>query len=133
MRTHNFVGQTPFIAGWGRIREDGPRSTLLLHGQVTVVPNNICKEKIRKTGALKKEYQFDKYVMCAGHPGTDACNGDSGGPLMLPVHENGSFPFYQIGIISYGIGCANPHTPGVYANIQHFANWIKFYLRKREN
>lgn len=28
----------------------------------------------------------------------NSCNGDSGGPLMLPLHAgNGSFPFYQIG------------------------------------
>lgn len=69
MRTHNFVDTTPFIAGWGRIKEGGERSTILLQGQLKVVANNVCKEKIRKTGALKKEYQFDKYVMCAGAPG----------------------------------------------------------------
>lgn len=69
MRTQNFVDQTPFIAGWGRTKEDGPRSTVLLQGQLTVVSNQVCKEKIRKTGALKKEYQFDTYVMCAGAAG----------------------------------------------------------------
>lgn len=132
MRTRSFVNDNPFIAGWGRTSENGPRSTILLQGQVTVITNADCKEKIRKTGALRKEYQFDTYVICAGLAagGVDACNGDSGGPLMLPVHENGSFPFYQIGIVSYGIGCARLNSPGVYTNIQQYANWIKFYLRK---
>lgn len=132
LRTRSFVKDNPFIAGWGRISEDGPRSSVLLHAQVTVIKNDDCREKIRKTGALKKEYQFDKYVLCAGLEagGVDACNGDSGGPLMLPIHQNGSFPFYQIGVVSYGIGCGRLSSPGVYTSVQFYANWIKFLLRK---
>lgn len=49
---------------------------------------------------------------------------------MLDVRENDITHFYQIGIVSYGFGCAHAATPGVYANIQHYANWIKFNLRK---
>ena len=29
---------------------------------------------------------------------------DSGGPLMFPVVKNGKGYFYQIGVVSYGIG-----------------------------
>lgn len=78
MRTRSFVKANPFIAGWGRTSETGPRSTVLLQGQVTVITNAECRLKIQKTGALRKDYQFDTFVMCAGSAGIDACNGDSG-------------------------------------------------------
>lgn len=131
LRHRSFVEEKPYVAGWGQIAQNGPRSTVLLQGQVTVIKNDDCREKIRKIGALKREYQFDTFVLCAGGAAdnADVCNGDSGGPLILPVHANGSFQFYQIGIVSYGFGCAWAGTPGVYANVQHYANWIKFNLK----
>jgi len=52
-------------------------------------------------------------MVCAGVPGggKDSCNGDSGGALV--VKKSGK----QVGIVSWGIGCAKPDFPGVYANV----------------
>ena len=47
-----------------------------------------------------------------------------GGPLMLPIHQNKSFPVYQIGIVSYSIGYAQEHIPGIYTKIQYYLDWI---------
>lgn len=62
-------------------------------------------------------------MMCAGAPGIDSCYGDSGGPLFA-VRGNGSR--VQMGIVSWGNGCAKKRFPGVYSevNAASIRNWI---------
>ncbi|XP_029974583.1 trypsin [Salarias fasciatus] len=61
-------------------------------------------------------------MLCAGSPmgGKDSCQGDSGGPL---VCNN-----YFEGIVSWGIGCANPYFPGVYTKVRNYVTWIKWII-----
>ncbi|MBD1557842.1 serine protease [Vibrio sp. S9_S30] len=50
----------------------------------------------------------------------DTCTGDSGGPLIL---RSGTQSM-QLGIVSFGIGCAKPNTYGVYTDVPKMVSWI---------
>ena len=56
--------------------------------------------------------------------GKDTCQGDSGGPLMCKLVGPGN-PWILYGVTSWGIGCAQAYTPGVYVKVSKFVDWIE--------
>ena len=54
--------------------------------------------------------------ICAEALGGDTCQGDSGGPLFGQLASGRRV---QIGIVSYGLGCAVPEFPGVYGEVNN--------------
>lgn len=62
--------------------------------------------------------------ICAGlGNGTDSCNGDSGGPLMLRYSKNFEFVTNLVGIISYGfLRCGQ--RPSVNTYVPYYIDWI---------
>ncbi|XP_036147587.1 anionic trypsin-like [Monomorium pharaonis] len=64
--------------------------------------------------------------LCAGLPegGRDACQGDSGGPLLC----NGT----QVGIVSWGEGCARPNRAGVYSRVDFYLEWLNETIVRNE-
>lgn len=49
--------------------------------------------------------------------------GDSGGPLLCQ-DENDKERWFVGGIVSWGIKCAHPRLPGVYAYVPKYVPWI---------
>jgi secreted trypsin-like serine protease len=67
-------------------------------------------------------------TVCAGIPegGIDSCQGDSGGPLFQA--DAAGVGYTQVGIVSWGIGCAQPNAYGVYTRVASFQDWIDGFI-----
>uniref|UniRef100_A0A0K8TDJ8 CLIP domain-containing serine protease n=1 Tax=Lygus hesperus TaxID=30085 RepID=A0A0K8TDJ8_LYGHE len=115
LRAKNFEKKFPLVAGWGDTSHKGPKSKALLEVQLPVVEHGSCIDIYRKMRVNVTQDQ-----LCAGGKDKDSCTGDSGGPLMFPQ----SGKFYLIGIVSFGIGCAEPGYPGVYTRVTNYVDWI---------
>eukprot|EP00559_Dactyliosolen_fragilissimus_P005023 CAMPEP_0184871636 /NCGR_PEP_ID=MMETSP0580-20130426/40833_1 /TAXON_ID=1118495 /ORGANISM="Dactyliosolen fragilissimus" /LENGTH=557 /DNA_ID=CAMNT_0027374323 /DNA_START=49 /DNA_END=1719 /DNA_ORIENTATION=+ len=125
-------GQPLTVIGWGRLGEKHSLSDTLKEAKVDYIPNEVCKYSqgsfIHKSGMVNYLGLIHDDNMCAlgvhenGNV-KDSCYGDSGGPLII----KGNHPSQdiQVGIVSWGLECANPDLPGVYARISHQFDWIK--------
>ncbi len=102
------------VAGWGTLSSGGSQPDTLQSVDVPHVTNDVCSAALN--GGITDD------MLCAGlaEGGKDSCQGDSGGPLVFDV--NGTI--YQTGVVSWGIGCADPEQYGVYARVSHFESWI---------
>ncbi|XP_030863229.1 testisin isoform X1 [Gorilla gorilla gorilla] len=121
--TFEFENRTDcWVTGWGYIKEDEalPSPHTLQEVQVAIINNSMCNHLFLKY-SFRKDIFGD--MVCAGNAqgGKDACFGDSGGPLAC--NKNGLW--YQIGVVSWGVGCGRPNRPGVYTNISHHFEWIQ--------
>ncbi|RMD78559.1 MAG: DUF11 domain-containing protein, partial [Chloroflexi bacterium] len=112
-------GVTAQIAGWGnrspQIVSDFP--SVAHKAEVPLVDLATCNQRYDDT--------LSSMHLCAGvYPegGFDSCQGDSGGPLMV---SDGAGGLLHAGIVSFGVGCAWPYFPGVYARTAFFADWIQ--------
>lgn len=97
------------IMGWGATSEGGPQAEYLQHAEVPFVDDETCNDAYGGDVDTAGE-------ICAGlidTGGVDTCQGDSGGPM---VNLAGDEPI-QVGIVSWGAGCARAGSPGVYAQV----------------
>ncbi|MFF9071331.1 S1 family peptidase [Streptomyces sp. NPDC014646] len=105
------------IAGWGAASEGGSQQRYLLKATVPFVSDAECQAAYNGDLVPGEE-------ICAGlidTGGVDTCQGDSGGP-MFRKDDSGSW--IQVGIVSWGQGCARPGYPGVYTEVSTFASQI---------
>ncbi|MEU7902699.1 serine protease [Actinoplanes sp. NPDC049118] len=112
------------ILGWGQTGEGSLRQeTKLRYASVQVVADAPCAKAYEK---VKVDLVEDESI-CAGGRGVDTCQGDSGGPL---VHRIAEGKWVQVGIVSWGLGCARKNYPGVYTQVSKFRADIKAATRK---
>ncbi|MEV0174041.1 serine protease [Streptomyces sp. NPDC050803] len=105
------------VAGWGAATEGGAQQRYLLKATVPFVSDATCRSYSGYSGLIPSE------EICAGYTagGVDTCQGDSGGPMF---RRDASNAWIQVGIVSWGIGCARPNAPGVYTEVSTFASAI---------
>ena len=115
-----FPGSCAVVTGWGGTEARGRAAVRSLPDRLRavdlpIVDNAVCAESY--PGAIAEGR------VCAGYEqGTmDSCQGDSGGPLVVPGGPTG---WTQIGVVSWGEGCARPKRYGVYTRVSHYIDWI---------
>uniref|UniRef100_G1N135 Ovochymase 2 n=1 Tax=Meleagris gallopavo TaxID=9103 RepID=G1N135_MELGA len=118
--------------GWGRLRENGVLPQVLYEVNLPILNSMECS---RALSTLKKPIQCDT-GLCAGFPdgGKDACQGDSGDPLLCQ-RKHGAW--ILAGVISWGMGCARgwrgnekkKHykrgSPGIFTDLTAVLYWIQ--------
>ncbi|XP_077291276.1 atrial natriuretic peptide-converting enzyme-like [Arctopsyche grandis] len=114
------------VIGWGK-REDKEISEYepaVNEVQVPVLNRELCNSWLEH-----RDLNVTEGMICAGYPegGKDACQGDSGGPLLCRDPDDRERWFVG-GIVSWGIKCAHPRLPGVYAFVPRYVPWIEQQL-----
>lgn len=105
-------------------------SSRLLYAQVPTVSHMDCSRTYGQPPFNTRIEESDH--ICAGYQSglntdnvaTDSCQGDSGGPL---VARDARGCAVQIGVVSWGRGCAERDAYGVYARIAAAAEFITQY------
>ncbi len=110
--------------------QTGPNE--LLVASLPHVPLSECQASLN---AVSERFRFTASRLtasqiCAGFDDadtpteavSDSCQGDSGGALVAFGADG--WP-YQVGVVSYGYGCAWPGAYGVYTRVSAFADWIR--------
>jgi len=113
------TGALATVIGWGALHESDPIfPTELYQVNIPVVNRSSCD-------AVYGSDEFTNNMFCAGYIAgeKDTCKADSGGPLM--VTQGGKS--VQVGITSWGVGCAEPGFYGVYTRLSRFDGWVKGY------
>ena len=115
---------TYVVMGWGQTRENSLKQERRLHyADVPIVPDGNCSVEYQKAGV--KLVAEDS--ICAGTRTADTCQGDSGGPM---VGRDAAGGWVQVGITSWGLGCARDGYPGVYTQISKFRDDIRDATRR---
>ncbi|XP_071524498.1 trypsin-1-like [Panulirus ornatus] len=117
--TVNYTGTLATAAGWGRVSEGGKQSVTLQEVEVPVLSLAEC-------GVLYPHTSITSDVVCAGDPGKDTCQADSGGPLVV---QEDAGRWVLLGITSWGRGCGRPDSPGVYVRVSSYLGWVAQQVR----
>ncbi|HEY8982146.1 MAG TPA: serine protease [Streptomyces sp.] len=106
------------VAGWGAASEGGSQQRYMLKATVPFISDATCRSYGGDYSGLVASEEI-----CAGYAsgGVDTCQGDSGGPMFRRDANNA---WIQVGIVSWGDGCARPNAPGVYSEVSTFASAI---------
>ncbi|MGK2955969.1 MAG: serine protease [Solirubrobacterales bacterium] len=109
------AGKTAVVTGYGNTFEAGPgddaSSPNLKELAIPILGDTACTDPDSYSTGFHAAN-----MLCAGFMagGQDSCQGDSGGPLQVPV-DGGTYR--QVGVVSFGVGCARPNLPGVYTRV----------------
>ncbi|XP_068626145.1 phenoloxidase-activating factor 2-like [Battus philenor] len=116
-------GAKCLASGWGTDRFElaGQYQVLMKKVELPIVESANCQTQMRRS-RLGPFFKLHDSFMCAGgERGQDTCVGDGGSPLVCPLQTD---RYVQNGIVSWGLGCGDDNTPGVYVDVAAVRTWI---------
>lgn len=111
------AGDDATALGWGDTSEGGSPSNTLQIVTVDVIGRGDACE------AVSDYSEVTANEICIGDlaGGRDTCQGDSGGPMFVRRDNE----WFQLGVTSWGFGCARPDLPGVYTFVPNYLDWVR--------
>ncbi|HEY2632518.1 MAG TPA: trypsin-like serine protease [Solirubrobacteraceae bacterium] len=116
------AGTTATVAGWGRTSFEQATLTEQLNTATTVVQG-------ARWCARNAPPFFAKGELCTITPPkylTGACNGDSGGPLLVPGPVEGET--VEVGVSVHVYGKCSTHRPTVYTRVDFISAWVRGWV-----
>lgn len=105
------------VIGWGALDEAGNNfPEVLQEAQLPLVDFS--------TANAIWEDTLTPNMIAAGNlsqGGVDSCSGDSGGPLLVRDFDG---VWTLAGLTSFGDGCAQPNSPGIYTRVSQIRPWL---------
>ncbi|KAA0194062.1 Transmembrane protease serine 3, partial [Fasciolopsis buskii] len=119
-------GQLCSVAGWGLTKENGNISMVPQHISIPLVSRERCQDLYSVWSSKTSGVLIEPSMLCAGgEERKDACQFDSGGPLVCRSLEDKEWII--LGVISYGIRCASGF-PGIYTRVASYSDWINHVI-----
>jgi len=120
----NYFDQSCYVAGWGNTR------TWYGSDDLMSLRSKIWSESECRTESSYGEHDFVDNFYCFGEATANACNGDSGGPLMC---KNSDGQFEAVGVMSMGDFANCTTGPGgiqegrasYFIRVPTFLQWMK--------
>jgi trypsin len=106
------------VYGFGNLSSWRPNSTKDLNKVIVPI---VSHEEANAPASYNGK--IDDTMLPAGYAagGKDSCQGDSGGPMVVFNHRNQPV---QVGVVSWGQGCASPNKYGIYSKVSSAYLWI---------
>ncbi|XP_077986729.1 complement factor B-like isoform X2 [Glandiceps talaboti] len=138
----NLVVPTKYavVTGWGheapRVINDRSQVNFAKNLQqvdIQIQPDERCEASLDNANHDPNIYLTSR-MFCAGSVSADpdktikdSCQGDSGGPIVREFEDpaDGTSRWVQIGIVSWGLGCAQDGQYGYYTHLPKVIDWIK--------
>lgn len=117
------------VSGWGYTLDPEEHyfaapSNSLRYTSIPLVTKETCNKKYYNRYS---NIEISDKQICGGYEDgrSDSCQGDSGGPL---VYKDGNGVWSQVGVVSWGVGCAKSRHPGVYTRVSSYKDWIESHI-----
>jgi len=113
----NLVNEAVRVLGWGRLKDKGVTSEVLMKVDLQILNIKTCANKYMRE--IRTE---DPFQLCSWRKSKDSCQGDSGGPVIW--HDPQTKKYTLVGLVSYGKKCGFT-SPSLNTDVSYFIPWIQ--------